>query len=181
MIVSLPILFDNFPDFYRTDKRKDYLLTKGNIFISHLYDGSPDNKHYYYHKGWNVQAVIAYVAGVVVPFPGTSYFSLRMLSGSGFIFPFVLSTRISGFVGTLGAKVSTTATDIGHLGWLLSFTISFILYYFICICWPTCNQRLIKEMGLGWEDMAAQGQMIEGLDVSDGEPVEVINIKELKA
>lgn len=47
-----------------------YLLTNGNIFIDHLYDGAKTNKHYYYHKGWNVQAYIAYIAGVAVPFPG---------------------------------------------------------------------------------------------------------------
>ncbi|KAF8862922.1 hypothetical protein BDZ45DRAFT_584728, partial [Acephala macrosclerotiorum] len=66
-----------------------YLLTKGNVFISHLYDSSRNNRHYYYHKGWNVQAVIAYIAGVAVPFPS--------------------------FVKTLGAKVSAAATDIRHL------------------------------------------------------------------
>ena len=47
-----------------------WCLTNGNVFISHLYDGSKDNKHYYYHHGWNLQAVIAYLVGIALPFPG---------------------------------------------------------------------------------------------------------------
>jgi nucleobase:cation symporter-1, NCS1 family len=122
---------------YVTDSRTDYLLTNGNIFVSSLYEGGKCNKHYYYHKGWNVQAVIAYVAGVAVPFPG--------------------------FVGTLGASVSTTATNIGHLGWLLSFSISFVVYYFICKVWPTENQRIIRDLGLSWEQLATSNGVIEGV------------------
>lgn len=102
-----------------------YLLTKGNVFIGHLYNGSKTNKHYYYHRGWNVQAIIAYICGIVPPFPG--------------------------FVGTLGASVSQGATNVGRLGWLLSFFVSFIVYYLICLVWPTHNQSIIKEMGLKWE------------------------------
>lgn len=105
-----------------------FLLSKGNIFISHCYDGSRTNEHYYYHKGWNVQAVIAYLCGIALPF--------------------------AGFVGSLGANVSAAATDLGHLGWLISFFTSLIVYYAICLVWPTRNQRLIKQMGLGWEEMA---------------------------
>lgn len=107
------------------DPAIDYLLTKGNVFIGHLYNGSKENKHYYYHRGWNVQAIIAYICGIVPPFPG--------------------------FVGTLGANVPAAATDIGRLGWLLSFFVSFVVYYLICLIWPTHNQRIIREMGIGWE------------------------------
>jgi NCS1 family nucleobase:cation symporter-1 len=101
------------------------LLTKGNIFIGNLYDGTKANKHYYYHRGWNIQAIIAYICGITLPFPG--------------------------FVGTLGADVSTSATNLGRLGWLLSFTVSFVLYYAICKVWPSQNQKIIREMGLSWE------------------------------
>lgn len=104
-----------------------FLLTKGNVFISHLYNGSRENKHYYYMRGWNVQAVIAYVCGIALPFPG--------------------------FVGTLGANVSVPAQRLGHLGWLLSFATSFVVYYVLCLVWPTRNQRLVKQMGLAWEEM----------------------------
>lgn len=105
-----------------------WLLTKGNVFISHLYDGSKDNRHYWYHYGWNIQGVIAYLAGIALPF--------------------------AGFIGTLGVKVSVAAQDLGHLGWLLSFTTSFVLYYLICLVWPTKNQKLIKELGLKWEEVS---------------------------
>ena len=114
----------------------DFLLTKGNVFVGHLYNGSKSNQHYYYHMGWNIQGAIAYLCGIALPFPG--------------------------FVGTLGAKVPTGATDLGRLGWLLSFTVSFVVYYVICLFWPTKNQRLIKEMGLGWEE--ASGDRIVAED-----------------
>jgi NCS1 family nucleobase:cation symporter-1 len=107
-----------------------FLLTKGNVFLSHLYNGSRTNEHYYYTVGWNIQALIAYIAGIALPFPG--------------------------FVGTLGPHVSKAAQDLGQLGWLLSFVTSFIVYYVLCLIWPTRNQRLIKEMGLGWEEMSSR-------------------------
>ena len=91
-----------------------------------MYDGSRTNKHYYYTKGWDIQAVIAYICGIALPFPG--------------------------FVGTLGAKVSTPALDLGRLGWLLSFTVTFVVYVLLCLIWPTENQKLIKEMDLTWEE-----------------------------
>lgn len=112
-----------------------YLLTKGNVFIGHLYNGSKTNKHYYYHRGWNIQALIAYICGIVPPFPG--------------------------FAGTLGAHVSISATDLGRLGWLLSFVISFVVYWVICMVWPTKNQRLVKEMGLGWEEQGGDTVIAE--------------------
>ena len=113
----------------------DYLLTRGNVFIGHLYNGSPTNKHYYYHVGWNLQASIAYLCGIALPFPG--------------------------FVGTLGANVSTGATDLGRLGWIMSFSVSFIVYFVICKVWPTENQRLIKEMGLTWEEKSGDEVIAE--------------------
>jgi len=134
-----------------------FLLTKGNVFIAHLYDGSPENKHYRYHKGFNVQAILAYLVGIALPFPG--------------------------FVGSLGPTVSTAAQRLGDLGWLLSFFVTFIVYYLICLVWPTQNQRLIKEMGLSWEEMSmrdvvtADGTVVaedsDGMPVSYGEKNEV--------
>lgn len=105
-----------------------WLLTKGNVFVAWCYDGSRSNQHYYYTKGWNVQAVIAYICGIALPFPG--------------------------FVGSLGANTSTAADDLGHMGWVLSFAVTFIVYYLICQVWPTRNQKQVRELGLGWEAMA---------------------------
>jgi nucleobase:cation symporter-1, NCS1 family len=112
------------------------MLTKGNIFISHLYDGTKSNKHYYYHRGWNIQALIAYICGIVFPFLG--------------------------FIGTLGANVSNGATELGRLGWLLSFTFSFVFYYAICRVWPTANQKIIQELKLGWEENSDGEVVAEG-------------------
>lgn len=85
--------------------------------------------------GVNIQAVIAYLAGIALPF--------------------------AGFVGTLGANVSATAQDMGHIGWFLSFTTSFVLYYLICLVWPTPPQRLIKERKLGWEGLSYEEVVAE--------------------
>ncbi|KAH8671952.1 uracil permease-like protein [Tricladium varicosporioides] len=103
-----------------------YVLTKGNIFIGHLYNPSRTNRHYYYTRGWNIQGVVAYLCGIALPFPG--------------------------FIGTLGTNVSTAATDLGRLGWLLSFSISFVVYYALCKVWPTNNQKIIMDIGLQWEE-----------------------------
>ena len=105
----------------------DYLLTKGNVYIGNLYNGTKSNPHYYYHYGWNIQAVIAYLSGIALPF--------------------------AGFVGTLGAKVSIQASDLGDLGWCISFSASFIVYLVLCTVWPTKNQKLIREAGLRWEEL----------------------------
>jgi nucleobase:cation symporter-1, NCS1 family len=105
-----------------------WLLTKGNVFVAYLYDGSKDNKHYWFNGGFNIQGIIAYIVGIALPFPG--------------------------FCGTLGANVSVAADNLGHLGWLISFAASFMVYYVLCLVWPTHNQKLVKEMGLGWEEMS---------------------------
>ncbi|KAK3939995.1 allantoin permease [Diplogelasinospora grovesii] len=126
-----------------------FLLTKGNVFVAWLYDPTSENKHYYYHRGWNVQAYIAYIAGIALPF--------------------------AGFVGTLGPDVSEAAAHMGQLGWILSFVVSFAVYWGLCLVWPTRNQRLSKEKGLGWEQAAADepfvlnnAQVVDAQESSDG-------------
>lgn len=57
-------------------------------------------------------------------------------------------------MGTLGAKVSVPAQELGHLGWLLSFSVSFVVYWLLCLVWPTQNQKIVHEMGLKWEEMS---------------------------
>ena len=72
--------------------------------------------------------MFAYLVGIALPFPG--------------------------FCGTLGAKVSVPAQNLGHLGWMISFTSSFIVYYLVTLVWPTQNQKLVREMGLKWEEQS---------------------------
>lgn len=76
----------------------------------------------------NIQAVIAYLIGIALPFPG--------------------------FCGELGANVSTAAMHIVDLGWILSFVTSFVAYYVICQIWPTKNMLYVKEQGYGFEQTA---------------------------
>ena len=107
----------------------DWMLTKGNVFVGWLYDPGKSNRYYHYHAGCNIQAYIAYLSGIALPF--------------------------AGFAGTLGASVSDEALHLGSLGWMISFIASFTVYYGLCLVWPTRNQRLIKEQGLGWEQAAS--------------------------
>ncbi|KAF8864865.1 putative allantoin permease [Acephala macrosclerotiorum] len=103
----------------------DYYLTKGNLFVGNLYDGKKTNPTYYYTKGWNWQAYVAYACGFAIGFPG--------------------------FCGNLGAKVSTTARELGYLGWILAFSVSIIVYVGLCLIWPTQSQRAVRTMELSWE------------------------------
>ncbi|CAK4030652.1 uracil permease [Lecanosticta acicola] len=119
-----------------------FLLTNGNLFLSHLYDGSRHNRHYYYCHGWNLQAAIAYIVGIALPFPG--------------------------FVGTLGPSVSSTATKLGQLGWMLSFASSFLVYYVLCKIFPTTNQKLVRESRLSWEEMSSRDLVVlDGTMISE--------------
>jgi NCS1 family nucleobase:cation symporter-1 len=128
-----------------------YIVTKGNMWLAHLYDGSSGNPHYFYARGWNINAYIAYLAGIALPF--------------------------AGFIGTLGVKVSTTATDLGHIGWLLSFFVSAFVYYVCCLIWPTPSQRAVREQGLKWEELSHQELYISSMvleGVSEGEDPDTV-------
>lgn len=127
-----------------------YVIARGNVFIQHLYSGDKTNPHYYYHRGWNIQAYIAYICGAIIPFPG--------------------------FCGSLGATVSTTATNIGHIGWCLSFVVSFVVYVSICRIWPNGNQKAMTGLNLKWEEMAEES--IDGLTLEI--PLQVIHTKDEK-
>jgi NCS1 family nucleobase:cation symporter-1 len=97
---------------------------------AHLFNPKANNEYYRYHKGWNLQALIAYIVGIALPFPG--------------------------FVATLGAKgVNKAGKDLFYLGWILSFIASFVVYIVICKFWPTQSQKLIRERGMTWEENAS--------------------------
>lgn len=117
----------------------DFLLTKGNVFIPSLYNGTPANKNYYYTNGVNIQAVLAYLIGISLPFPG--------------------------FCGELGASVSAPAMHMMDLGWILSFTTAFVAYYLICTVWPTQNMKYVKEQGLRFEQ-TAEDMVIDSHDLA---------------
>ena len=52
---------------------------------------------------------------------------------------------------------------------MLSFTTSFVIYYAICSVWPTENQKIIKQMGLRFEEMAERDMMaLDGTIIPEG-------------
>jgi NCS1 family nucleobase:cation symporter-1 len=130
-----------------------FLLTRGNLFITQLYDGSRANKHYRFSEGFNLQAIIAYIVGVALPFPG--------------------------FVGSLGVKVSIEAERLGQLGWLLSFFTTFLVYYLLCLAWPTAVQKIIKEKNLGFEEMAEHdAAILDGAHTSEEVPGKTVDVED---
>lgn len=123
----------------------DFFLAKGNIFISHLFDPTKANEYYRYHKGWNIQALIAYLIGIALPFPG--------------------------FVATLGAPgVSDGGRNLFSMGWILSFCTSLVSYWVICYFWPTELQKVIRARGLKHEQIVGEQLLThEGVSVDDEE------------
>ena len=117
----------------------DYFwFCRGNLFVQELYNGSRNNPYYRYCGGWNIQALVAYLLGTLLPLPG--------------------------FVGTLGAHVPEWAIRIAYLGWLVAFFVSALAYFIICTFFPTDVQRTIKEKGLQWEQLSFDDkQIIDGL------------------
>jgi NCS1 family nucleobase:cation symporter-1 len=130
-----------------------FLLTRGNIFITQLYDGSRANKFYRFSEGFNLQAIIAYIVGVALPFPG--------------------------FVGSLGVKVSIEAERLGQLGWLLSFFTTFFVYYVLCRVWPTAVQKIVKQKNLSFEEMAVQdAAILDGAHTVEVVPAKTVDVEE---
>ncbi|CAG8974918.1 hypothetical protein HYALB_00006704 [Hymenoscyphus albidus] len=115
----------------------DYGLTRGNLFIEHLYDGKRSNPRYHYTRGWNIQAYIAYIAGWGIGFPG--------------------------FCGNLGANVSPIAKKLGYLSWLLLFNVSIVVYIALCTVFPTQSQYSVRQLDLRREEMAVGIDDIEFL------------------
>lgn len=130
-----------------------FLISRGNIFVPSLYNGTRSNENYWYIGGWNVRAYIAYIVAIALPFPGKS-FSLSNLHG--------FFTNISkGFVGTLGANVSESASNLGHLGWCLSFALGFTVYWAVNQVWPHENVKNTKHLA---REELAKDIFIEGIE-----------------
>lgn len=47
-----------------------FMISRGNIFVPSLYNGTKSNENYWYTGGWNLRAYIAYVVAIALPFPG---------------------------------------------------------------------------------------------------------------
>ncbi|RDW59580.1 hypothetical protein BP6252_12667 [Coleophoma cylindrospora] len=130
----------------------DYFLVRGNLFLDHLYDGKKSNPAYYYVKGWNVQGYIAYICGFAI--------------------------GIGGFAANLGATVTSRAREVGYLGWIMSFSVSMIVYTFMCLLWPTQSQRLVKSLSLRWEEkvpLEVDTGLSDESSVEAGQVIEIAN------
>ncbi|KAE8141810.1 permease for cytosine/purines, uracil, thiamine, allantoin-domain-containing protein [Aspergillus pseudotamarii] len=134
-----------------------FLLTKGTVVIPSLYNPTNTNENYYYHGGWNLQALAAYIVGIALPFPG--------------------------FCGVLGASVSTAASHIMDIAWVTSFVTSFIVYFAICWIWPTQNMKFVRERGYTFEQIAPTSGYCDSGPSKDEEtiPDNAISSKGLKA
>ncbi|KAJ5902046.1 hypothetical protein N7495_002574 [Penicillium taxi] len=130
-----------------------FLLTNGNVVTRALYNPKRDNKNYYYNRGWNVQALIAYIIGIALPFPG--------------------------FCGELGANVSAAAEHLMDIAWILAFTISFVCYYVICTFWPTEQQKFIKEQGYAFEQLAPEAGVHDSPFSNDEETCYEVTVEKM--
>lgn len=136
------------------DLLSDFFFTKGNVFPELLFNPTRTNPRYRYNKGFNLQAIIAYLFGVALPFPG--------------------------FVQSLGATgVSVGGQRLFDLGWLLSFFVSFVVYLVICKVWPTKNQVMIREEGIGWEQHSKTLFTVHPASEDDLEDAQVVDKKAL--
>nr|XP_019007707.1 uncharacterized protein I206_07341 [Kwoniella pini CBS 10737]OCF46488.1 hypothetical protein I206_07341 [Kwoniella pini CBS 10737] len=98
----------------------DYMFVrKRQVKLSNLYDCSPASIYYYY-KGVNYRAAVAWVCGVAPCFPG-----------------FLAS------VSTV--KVSLGATHVYYLCWPLGFTISGVVFVVLSKIWPPAGLGEIDE------------------------------------
>ncbi|KAL1899938.1 hypothetical protein Sste5346_002804 [Sporothrix stenoceras] len=112
-----------------------YVFSRGNLFVPSLYDGSPTNKHYWYSRGWNIQTYIAYIVAV--------------------------GLCLVGFVNKVGVKVRQVGVELGYLGWFLTFSTGWIVYYVVNKVWPHQNVQYTK--GLKWEELAATDYGVAGV------------------
>ncbi|EME82746.1 uncharacterized protein MYCFIDRAFT_80362 [Pseudocercospora fijiensis CIRAD86] len=89
----------------------DYWISRrGNLHVPSLYrpeSGSP----YYYTRGFNIRAYVAWAVGVVLVISGIS----------GAIKP---------------GSVSQTVVNVDNCGFILSFTGAAVTYYILCLIWP---------------------------------------------
>ncbi|CAK7219965.1 hypothetical protein SBRCBS47491_004029 [Sporothrix bragantina] len=113
-----------------------YVFSRSNIFVPSLYDGrGTTNQHYWYTGGWNIQAYIAYIFAVGLCFVG--------------------------FVNKVGATVPRVGVELGYLGWFLTFSTGWIVYYVVVKVWPHQNVQYTKN--LKWEELAATDYGVHGV------------------
>lgn len=119
-----------------------FFIRKGNYHINDLYIGDSRSRYWYY-KGWNLRAVVAWLVGVALPFPG--------------------------FIGTFGTTtIDANANRMWYMGYLLSIVMSAAAYYGLFIVFPEEN----VDKSLGFEELVAEADIILEGQVSGEQSIE---------
>ena len=128
----------------------DYFLVRsGNLDMAALYTTSSNGKYYFLY-GVNVRAVLAFIIGFVIPLPG--------------------------FIGSFGTvTVSTAATRLYDMGWLLSFLFGGLSYWVLCLIWKVPGQEDCRRP---YESMVNEHFILPG---TESEPKEEENDKDAEA
>ncbi|KAI0473448.1 permease for cytosine/purines, uracil, thiamine, allantoin-domain-containing protein [Xylariaceae sp. FL0804] len=117
----------------------DYFFVRnGNYKVPDLYVGNSQSQ-YWYTKGWNMRMVVAWVLGVVLPFPG--------------------------FIASFGTvTVGESAMHMWYMGYLLSIAVSGFTYYCLFLVFPDKN----IDKTLGFEESAAHYDgILDGEEVQE--------------
>ncbi|KAJ5130049.1 uncharacterized protein N7515_006088 [Penicillium bovifimosum] len=117
-----------------------WLVRRGNLHVPSLYNRDADSP-YSYWKGWNLRAIVAWLAGTA----------------------FV----IHGVAGALEPSLTNQASkDMYKLGFLLSFLVGSLVYYLACLIFPVpMYPESGRDMPKTFEYMAASEGFFEGESV----------------
>ncbi|KZO90997.1 hypothetical protein CALVIDRAFT_542160 [Calocera viscosa TUFC12733] len=102
-----------------------WIVRRGNIRIWDAYTSNPGSTYMYFH-GFNLNAVIAYFSGMIIPFVG--------------------------FIGTFGVSVPDGATRLDDLGWYISSIVAGLMYVILCKIFPLKN----IDPDMPWEKLALE-------------------------
>ncbi|KAH9886006.1 permease for cytosine/purines, uracil, thiamine, allantoin-domain-containing protein [Cubamyces lactineus] len=102
-----------------------WIVRRGNIEIAQAYTSMPGAKYMYFH-GFNLNAVVAYLCGLMIPFVG--------------------------FIGTFGIAVPKGATRCDEIGWYVSAVVAGTVYVTLCRLNPLEN----VDKSLAWEEQARE-------------------------
>ena len=101
-----------------------WIVRKGNIYIDDAYTSEPGSRYTYFH-GVNLNAAMAYISGMSIPFVG--------------------------FLGTFGLTVPLGASRCDEIGWYISAVVAGVVYVVLCHFRPLDN----VDKAMGWEMLAS--------------------------
>lgn len=85
-----------------------FLIRRGNMSIPEMYNLASSGR-YYYWRGFNVRAFVAFVAGFALPMPG--------------------------FIHSFSTLTGNAVDRMYWLGWILSLLVGALTYYLACLIW----------------------------------------------